>query len=1152
MGVTYTFIGFVFQLLFINMLWATETHAQRVKSIQDVVIQVEIQDKTLIETFRVLERKSPFTFVYDKKDAFLSQKFNLERQTLSVEDILVAIARENKLKFKQVNNNITVSKPVTYTDEVIEVVDTNIEITGTVTDENGEPMPGVTVIIEGTNLGTVTDIDGRYSLEAEEGAVLRISFIGYTAQRVTVSNLSTINVVLKEDQSSLDEVVVIGYGTQQRSDITGSIATLKTEDVVTVPVTNVKNLFAGRVPGVLSMQTPGLPGNDNADLRIRGFGNALVIVDGVESFLDRIDPNDIESISVLKDASAAIYGARAGNGVILITTKKGKEGAVQLNVHSYAGVQNPTLFPRHADAAGYIQMARAGHLNGQYDPNNPGQDINYGEFTEERLYQYQSGELQSHDWISALLRDGGGRINSNNINASGGNENVRFYSSVGYLTQNGLFDGDYDYRKINITNNLDAKIGKRINLSLMTSYIEEERDYAEFDPATIWRNLQTAEPFFPTELPDPSRVPYSGFTERNPVGGTRKDFSGFNYTKLETIAAALQLDYDVPNIEGLNMGFRFNVRMRNIYNETLAKPFEVFEYNPINEEYILRGNRSVNQFSKRIGGNENDPNRRVLSRFFMDYQRQFEKHKVGGLVFYEMEDNVINITSALRRNLLSPSIPQLSAGDDALTTTGGTGVMVGYGRSSYAGRLNYEFDNRFLLEGTFRADGSSKFDPEVRWGFFPSVSAGWKIHNEEFLRNSNTVDEMKIRLSYTQTGIDANVGNTAFQYLSGFSELAQVYYLDRANPTTQIRTTGLANPFITWEETTMYNAGMDFGLFQGKLYGNVDVFYRYRDGLLRQPLEGLPSTFGANLPLFNLDSRSDRGFEFLVGYQTNIGKVKLDVSGNFTYARQRYEKFQENIDFDDPNQVRIDRNSNQWVNRWFGYRTDGIFNSQEEVETWIANHDVVTINGTPRVGDIRYLDVSGPDGVPDGVIDRFDLQQIGYSGFPEINFGLNLNLNYNNFALTTVWQGASRFNINVTGMYRSPFDNEIVPMAIHTKYSWTQDPNNPGVGNNPNAQLPAFDYDGRRPWNDVNSDFWLKDGTYLRLRTAQLSYNVPQVVAQKVWTRSIRFYVAGENLMTFSRLGIFNGILDPEQSSNVGGFGLPLLRSYTLGIMLGI
>ncbi|TVP49099.1 MAG: TonB-dependent receptor [Mongoliibacter sp.] len=1033
----------------------------------------------------------------------------------------------------------------------------NVVVTGTVLDEETkEGIPGVSVIVrdgdsERTS-GTATDIDGSYSIEVSPNASLSFSFIGYKTQTVKVDNRTVLDISLSVDDSRLEEVVVVGYGSQRRSDLTGSVSTLKTDEVVSVPTTNVKNLFAGRVPGVISMQTPGLPGADNSDLRIRGFGNALVIVDGVESFLDRIDPNDIESVTVLKDASAAIYGARAGNGVILITTKQGKAGDIKLNIHSYAGVQNPTMFPTQTDAAGYIEMARAGQFNRQYNPSNPDQEINYGEFTEDRLNQYRSGELESYDWIDALLRNGGGNIQANNINVSGGNEDVKFYTSVGYLTQNGIFEGDYDYKKINITNNLNAKIGDRINLSLLTSYIEEERDFAQFNPGTIWNNLRTALPFFPTELPDPTRIPYSGFNQRNPVAGTRKDFSGFNYTKLETIAAALQLDYDVPEIEGLNVGFRINVRMRNISNENLVKPFEVFEYNPANEEYILRGVQSDNQFSKSFGGNQNDPNRRILSRFFIDYKKQIDKHQVGALVFYEMEDNNINVISALRRNLLSPDIPQISAGDDALTSTGGTGVLVGYARTSFAGRVNYEFDSRFLLEGTLRVDGSSKFDPQVRWGYFPSVSAGWKMHNEGFLRNNNTVDELKLRLSYSETGIDANVGNTAFQYLSGFSELNQVYYLDRANPTTQIRTTGLANPFITWEETTIYNAGLDFGLFQGKLYGNVDAFYRYRDGLLRQPLEGLPSTFGANLPLFNLDSRSDRGVEFLLGYQTFIGKVKVDLSGNFTYARQRYENFQENIDPSDPNQMRIDRNSNQWFNRSFGYITDGIFNTQEEVETWIANNEVVTINGTPRVGDIRYVDVSGPDGVPDGVIDRYDLQQIGFGGFPEINFGLNLNLSYNNFALTTVWQGASRFNINVGGLYRNPFDNENVPLDLHTKYSWTQDPSNPGVGNNPNAQLPAFDIDGSRPWNNVNSDFWLKDGTYLRLRTAQLAYNIPQALAKKLWTRNIKFYVAGENLLTFSRLGIFDATLDPEQASNIGTFGLPVLRSFTLGVMIGI
>ncbi|EAZ79710.1 SusC/RagA family TonB-linked outer membrane protein [Algoriphagus machipongonensis] len=1032
----------------------------------------------------------------------------------------------------------------------------DIQVSGTVIDgASGLSLPGVNVIEasskeSGAINGVATDANGKYSITVPSDAVLVFSFLGYESQEISVNGRTSIEVTLGEDESQLDEVVVVGYGTQEKSEVTGAVSVVKMDENVQIPATNVKNLLAGNASGLLTNQNPGLPGADNSDLSIRGFGSPLVIVDGIESYLDRLDPNDIETITVLKDASAAIYGARAGNGVILVTTKRGKAGVTDVNYHGYIGFQQATVFPEQSNAAEYLEMSRAGAFNRQYDPTDPSKEINYGEFTEEFLEEYRNGTRQSYDWVKDLIRTGGSKIASHNVSARGGSEKVRYYVSAGVLNQDGIFNGDYDYKKFNITNNLDADISKDLVLSITTSYINETRDYAADGTGAIWTALRTAQPFFQTELPDPDRVPYSGFTERSPRAGTQKKFSGYNLTKLETIAAAFELKYNVPFVPGLTLGGKVNARFRKLYNERLNKPYDVFQYVPETDEYIFRGNVSDNNFRKEYYG---DPQRRILSRVYLDYQKIFnEKHKIGFLAFAEKEQNEDNTLFAQRRNLLSPNIPQISAGDDALTTTGGNGVPVEYSRISFAGRLNYAFDEKYLLQATLRADASSKFSPEVRWGYFPSISAGWNMHQENFLMNNSFIDQLKWRVSYSQTGIDSNVGNTAFEYLSGFSELNTVYYFAQGIPTTPIQTVGLPNELITWEETTLYNTGIDFAFLRGQVYGSFEGFYRKREGLLRIPLEGLPSTFGANLPQQNLDSRSDRGFEFNLGYKTQVGKVKFDIAGNFTYARQKYEKYQEDIDVTDPNQVRIDQNSGNFVNRTFGYVTDGLINSQQELETYISSHSFETLNGSPQVGDIRYVDVSGPDGNPDGVINRFDIQQIGYGALPEINFGLNLSVAYEGFSLRTLWQGGSRFNVNVNGFYRNPFDNQAVSLKIHNQYSWVQDPSNPGIGSNPNAELPAFNDNGSRPWNNYLSDFWYKDATYIRLKSAVLNYSFNKALLNKIKVKSLDLYVSGDNLLSFNKLGIYKKIIDPEQSDSLGSFTLPVLRTYTFGVRIGI
>ncbi|SHE76615.1 TonB-linked outer membrane protein, SusC/RagA family [Arenibacter palladensis] len=1028
-------------------------------------------------------------------------------------------------------------------------------IKGTVIDDMGVPLPSASVIFKGTTRGVVTDFDGNFSIEASIGDVLEVSYLGMKTVQIIIKSTDDLKVTLETDAAALSEVVIVGYGTQKKINVTGSVSSVKAEDLVQVPATNVKNLLIGQIPGLVTNQNPGLPGQDNVNLSIRGFGSPLVIVDGVESYLDRIDPNDIENISVLKDASAAIYGARAGNGVILVTTKRGKSGKAKIDYHGFYGTQNRLTFPDISGAEGFIRLGRDGIFNEQYNPATPDAPIAYGTlFTEENLQKVRSGEIGNYDWVDALLKSSGATLEQHNISARGGSDDVRYYTSVGLLNQSGIFNGDYDYKKISITNNLDANLSKNLSLSFNSSYIDEYRDYSSIGLNDVWNDLRTAQPIFNPTLPDSDRAPYSGFSQRSPVARVQQKFAGYERTNLETLAAALDIKYRMPFIPGLTMGLKNNIRFRLITANRLRKPYDVWSYDPSSpsadsEGYIKEATISTNDFYKYIGGANfnDDPKRRILSRVYLNYEKEWGNHNLGALAFAEKEDNLYERLTVLRRDLLSSDVPEVGAGDDGLTTTGGIGIPLSYTRQSVAARLNYSYADKYLLEGTIRGDGSSKFGPNVRWGYFPSVSLGWNVAKENFLQDSKNINELKLRLSYSETGIDSNIGNTAFEFLSGFSETGQVYYLDENTPTSTIRTEGIANPLVTWEETTIYNAGLDMSFYGGKLYANLDAFYRNREGLLRIPIEGLPSTFGADLPATNLDSRNNRGFEALLGYRNTWEDFGMNIAGTFTWARERYGKYQEVIDENDPVQVRLNKRSGRYVNTTFGYQSDGLFNSQQEVDDYLSQYTIEDLNGSPKPGDIRYVDRNG-----DNILNREDQYQIGFGNIAEMLFSLNSNFSYKNFSLGMLWQGASKFNVLIASGARNPFDNETVPYTLHEKYSWRQDPSNPGIGANPNAQLPAFDRGGARTWNAAGSDFWLKDGTYLRLKTANFSYKFPSDVLEKINFNNLELYVSGDNLLTFSKLGIHKDIIDPEEASSTSGLSLPLLRTFTLGVRIGL
>ncbi len=1119
---------------------------------QDADISIS-KDKVMSikQVFKLINKQADYKFIYRHDLIKEIPDISLNRGIVKASVLLNKYLTPYGLSYSFTENNtVIVHKKISNIAQSRALQ--QLQINGTVTDNNGQPLAGANILEKGTTNGEQTDFDGDFSLTlTNTNATLIISYLGYVTQEILIKNQTSITITLVEDTASLDEVVIVGYGTQKKTHVTGSIATVKMDDVEKVPAANVKSLLIGQIPGLITNQNPGLPGEDNVSLNIRGFAAPLIIVDGIESYIDRIDANDVESITVLKDASAAIYGTRGGNGVILVTTKRGKKGKTKFNYHGWYGTQHEVALPEFANATNYLELERHALFNTQYDPTDPSAVIDYGNVTEELMNQYRSGELTSYDWRNGLIKNGGSQIANHNFSVSGGSENISHYTSIGVMDQNSILKGDYKYNKMTITHNMDAKITKDLQMAFNASYIDEVKDYSSGGVGSILNDLRTSQPFYNYELPDSDRVAFSGFSERSIIGRMFKKFAGYNLQKTQTLAAAMDLKYDAPFLSGLTLGSKINIRFRNRYTEILNKPYKVWSYDPqlisdTFDGYTSEGDQTANRFFKSYTAGGSDPRRRIVSRFYGQFNKNYGKHEVGLLAFFEHENNQYNGLGALRLDNLAPDVPQIE-GDNELTETFGSGKAIEYTRISYASRFNYSYDNKYLLEATLRADASSKFGPKNRWGYFPSVSAGWNIHKETFLENSNLINQLKLRLSYSESGIDTNVGNTTFDYLTGFVEnTGNIYVLDGENVPI-ISNAGLVNELLSWEEVTMYNAGLDFSFLNSKLYGEIDVFYRERTGLLGRDSGNTSSIFGGSLPLININSRSNRGWELALGYRDNIGDFKFDVKGNVGFSREKFVHQEEDIDFDNPRNVKYNKLTGNWTNRTFGYITNGLFNSQAEVDEYIATYTLEDINGTPRPGDIKYVDING-----DNIINLDDRELIGRGSLPNLTYALKTVFSYKNWSLVAQWQGASKFNINVGGHVRAPFGTNQVPLAFHTKYAWTQNPSNPGVSSNPNAQIPAFDRSGIRTWNNQGSDFWLKDGTYVRLKSATLTYSLPNELLNKIGISNLELYVSGDNLLTLSKLGIYKEDHDPEQLSGATGFGLPLMRTYTLGVKLGL
>jgi TonB-linked SusC/RagA family outer membrane protein len=1090
-------------MLFCAINVSATTYAQTQK------LNLNVQDASFKEVVDQLEKQSEFYFFYKSEDIPVGKKITANLKGSSIAQVMSLLLEGTNLKYKIIDRYVAIANK----DFKDDAQQKQLKITGKVTDKNGAPMAGVTVSVSGTSRAIITDENGMYTLPINANdKTISFSFIGMRKQDIVIGGRTTINIVLETEAKTLDEVIVVGYGTQKKGNLTGSVSSVKSEELSIAPVASTANTLAGRLPGLIALQSSGQPGSDQASLSIRGFGQALWIVDGVEANFNNIDPNEIESVSILKDGSASIYGSRAGNGVILVTTKRGKDQKPIITLNSSYTLQGITAMAQPTSSGQYAELQNEKFTNqGLTAP-----------YTADQIQKYYNGtdpQYPNTNWFKETIRDWAPQ-QQHNLSVRGGSDKIKYYGFFGYLDQQTLWKSNGgDYGRYNLQSNIDAKITEDLSIQLDLSSVIENRKFPwrtqSAGANSLWQDLWNSLPIYPATLPDPTKNSYAN---GQGVGSIKLisdyDIAGYDQNNNQNLKGTFVVNYKIRPIQGLSAKAFFNYEQNYQDDKNFTKPYDFYTYDVASKQYALAG--SLGTQARLVL--QNNEYRNLTGQLSLNYDHTFGfVHHLTALALYEVIDYTTNYVLAGRDNFLTPAIEQLFAG--AVQTSQATGSATEMGRASYVGRLNYSYKDKYLLETTLRADASAKFPSDKRWGYFPSVSLGWRLNQESFMKNISAIDELKIRGSYGSSGLD-NVGG--FQYLSGYQFDGQ--WLIGANTQVGLVSTGLANPNLTWETIKIYNLGTDFSLWKRKLFGEADVFYRELSGIPATRILSLPNTFGASLPQENLNSQNNRGIELNLGTSGAIGDFHYEVSGNLSWSRSKWNHYEEQT-YTDPDQIRILQLSGKWTDVQYGYKSDGLFTSQAEISNLKFTYPAG--NSSLRPGDIKYVDVNG-----DGKLDWKDQVDIGKGTVPHWMVGSSINLRYKHFDLSSLFQGAFGYYNYITLQHGNINYTDVL---YNLRWSTTN--------NSANAFVPRL---GGSTTNDYISDHYYKKAGYLRLKALSIGYNVPKNFIEKYKLQELRIYFSGTNLLTFNKLKDYD--VDPEAPSGNTAYYYPQQKTITFGV----
>lgn len=983
---------------------------------------------------------------------------------------------------------------------------------GSVIDSDNLPVIGAYIVEKGNDRNVaVTDADGNFSIIVADNATLMISCIGYVTQQVKAA--PSLTIVLSTDKEFLEEAVVVGYGTQRVATLTGSVAQINSGKITVAPVVNTTHVLAGQLPGLVSKQTSGLPGQDNAALNIRGFGSPLVIVDGVEGSIQSLDAGQIESITILKDGSGSIYGARAGNGVILVTTKTGSNQKTTVTVNSSVTLQSNIVTTLPATSVQRAQYQNDVYLNKGGNPSRV-------PYTEEDLAAYALGEDPAYlnsDWYHEVIRQYAPQQN-HNMSISGGTDRIKYYGYFGYNRQELQFkpnSGYYD--RFNFQTNFSAKANDYLTVGMNMQYMKDCKNYPSGgdlyqDGVNFWQGIiYSADPRYPLYLPDETLLSYANMQNGSPIWAVNIDNSGYYQTNGNHFKVTGFAELDIPYVPGLKA--KANIMYNYGANDLkwMHKRGQFYTYNAGTDKYSFAGG-SVEPSSLRM---DNNLSSTIVQQYSLNYDNDFDLHHVSALAMYEATLSNYRNYWTKRQDFNSTIIEEMPSGDEE-TAQNNSGSS-NYGRNSFIGRLNYSYADRYMVETTLRADASSRFAKGYRWGYFPSVSVGWNIAKEEFMSEATWLDMLKLRASVGTAGYDAVAD---FNFLTGYKY--DMTYTFGDTMFNGLASTGLPNELLTWETMRILNVGLDFSMFRRKLYGEVDLFQRDRIGIPGYRSQSLPTTFGATLPQENLNSTRTRGFEVMLGSTNQIGDFYYDISANVSYNRTRWTYYDQ-AEETDPDRIRLYQNTGQYTDRVLGYETDGVFASDEEVAAWPYSFDELNNdNSTLRAGDIKFVDSND-----DGVINWRDLKEIGKGSTPHWMGGLTINLGWRGFDLQALFQGAWGYTIGLS------YDNNT---STYCNLYFDQNHNA-----DPNA-IVARPAGATINW--WTTDFYTRDCAYVRLKNFAVGYTIPERITKKIGVSKFRIYAGGMNLFTLSNISKYG--VDPESTGTVG-YSYPQQYTMSLG-----
>ena len=1088
-------------------------------------ISVTFKDVPLMEALSTLENKSEYSFFYSNMLPDKDARVSIDARDKSIEFILDNIFSNLSISY-EINGHQIVLR-----EDKKEDKNTSYKASGVVIDSAGEPVIGAGVVIEGSTNGTITDVDGRWELVVPSTTTkIVISSLGYKEQVVAAGSASARTVTLHEDSQMLQETVVVGYGVQKKVNLTGAVAMVNSEEMNARPISSVASGLQGLLPGVTVVNSSSQPGQANTTIRVRGVGtignsNPLILIDGIEGDISSINPEDIESVSVLKDAaSSAIYGARAANGVLLVTTKKlaaGKDAVTKINFSAYAGIQTPTRLPEMCDAIEFMTLDNEARKNvdtadawlpEDFDKVRNNTDPNY---------------FGNTDWIGQVIKKVAPQQNySLSLNGTLGNSG--YMLSYRYFDQSGLTVGNSTGEtRHNLRFKINTKLIDRVtlssNLGYTTTKVISPVSSLTSGGGAIYTAMRIA-PNVPVRYTDGTWAYGGGNT--NPVAILRD--GGRAKTDADELSIMEVVKVDI--LKGWDVSATYNVTSYNGLKDILKKTI-TFNNPEDGSTYSYQSPNSI----KNIDYRHNQQTFILQTNFDLN----FGKHNVSGVVGMSQEWYTSRSFEASRTKLITEQDPTLNLGDPQ--TMSNASSYSSWAIRSGFGRVSYNWNERYLLEGNLRYDLSSRFHKSNRSGLFPSVSAGWRISEENFMAATRTyLDNLKIRASWGMLG-NQYVGSSNYPYLSVLQAYTSGISMIGANATTGYVQSTLSNPNLSWEKIKMLDLGFDLAMFSNRLTFSFDWYNKDTDGILLKL--NYPAQLGAKPSEQNAGKVNNKGWEMDLNWRSQAGEFMYGIDFNLSDVKNKIVDLGGNAPDLSGNQIRM---VGYPIDAFYGYIADGLMTPEDfkinnpETHTYNLPNIPVILGNRYQPGDIKYKDLSGPEGVPDGrITPEYDRTVLG-SSIPRYTYSVRGNLGWRGIDFSFVLQGVGKCSGYLEGSARHALqDMAAYPQKVHLeRYNVVTNPN-------PKASYPRLTYNTGFNQNTF-STFWLEDASYLRVKNVQLGYTFPEKWMKKARIDNFRVYASADNLFTFSK---FFYAYDPETPVSKGGY-YPLVKTVVIGVNL--